>query len=191
LKTTNGGLNWNNITGNLPNIAANSIVMRTLTPRMLFVGTDFGVFQSTNEGVNWISFSSGLPMVEVYDMKYKQTIGMILVATHGRGCWTFDLNTVLGIDPFGEIPARYKLSQNYPNPFNPVTNIEFDIPKYNNVRLEIFDMSGKKVDELVNQNLNAGHYQVQWDASKFSSGAYISKLTTPDFSATSKMLMIK
>ncbi len=191
LKTTNGGVNWTNITGNLPNIAANSIVMRTLSPRMLFVGTDFGVFQSTNEGTNWISFSSGLPMVEVYDMKYKQTIGMILVATHGRGCWTFNLNSTLGIDPFGEIPAQYKLSQNYPNPFNPVTNIAFDIPKYNHVRLEIYDISGKKIDELVNQNLNAGHYQVQWDASKYSSGTYISKLTTQDFSATSKMLMIK
>ena len=165
LKTTNSGLNWISITGNLPNIAANSIVMRTLSPRMLFVGTDFGVFQSTNEGGNWISFSSGLPMVEVYDMKYKQTIGMILVATHGRGCWTFDLNSVLGIDPFGEIPAKYKLSQNYPNPFNPVTNIAFDIPKYNTVKLEIYDMTGKKIEELVNQNLNAGHYQVRWDAS--------------------------
>jgi photosystem II stability/assembly factor-like uncharacterized protein len=191
LKTTNSGLNWTSITGNLPNIAANSIVMRTLSPRMLFVGTDFGVFQSTNDGANWISFSSGLPMVEVYDMKYKQTIGMILVATHGRGCWTFDLNSTLGIDPFGEIPAQYKLSQNYPNPFNPVTNIAFDIPKYNSVKLEIYDMSGKKIEELVNQNLNAGHYQVQWDASKYSSGAYVSKLTTPDYSATSKMMMIK
>jgi photosystem II stability/assembly factor-like uncharacterized protein len=191
LKTTNGGLNWTSITGNLPNIAANSIVMRTLSPRMLFVGTDFGVFQSTNDGANWISFSSGLPMVEVYDMKYKQTIGMILVATHGRGCWTFNLNSTLGIDPFGEIPAQYKLSQNYPNPFNPTTNIAFDIPKYNNVKLEIYDMSGKKIEELVNQNLNAGHYQVQWDASKYSSGAYVSKLTTPDYSATSKMMLIK
>lgn len=191
LKTTNSGLNWTNITGNLPNIAANSIVMRTLSPRTLFVGTDFGVFQSTNEGANWVSFSSGLPMVEVYDMKYKQTIGMILVATHGRGCWTFDLNTVLGIDPFGEIPSQYKLSQNYPNPFNPDTNIEFDIPKYNKVRVEIFDISGKKVEELVNQNLNAGHYQVQWDASKYSSGAYILKLTTADYSATSKMMLVK
>lgn len=191
LKTTNSGLNWTSITGNLPNIAANSIVMRTLSPRMLFVGTDFGVFQSTNDGANWISFSSGLPMVEVYDMKYKQTIGMILVATHGRGCWTFDLNSTLGIDPFGEIPAQYKLSQNYPNPFNPVTNIAFDIPKYNSVKLEIYDMSGKKIEELVNQNLNAGHYQVQWDASKYSSGAYVSKLTTPDYSATSKLMLIK
>lgn len=191
LKTTNSGLNWTSITGNLPNIAANSIVMRTLSPRMLFVGTDFGVFQSTNDGANWISFSSGLPMVEVYDMKYKQTIGMILVATHGRGCWTFDLNSTLGIDPFGKIPAQYKLSQNYPNPFNPTTNIAFDIPKYNSVILEIYDMSGKKIEELVNQNLNAGHYQVQWDASKYSSGAYVSKLTTPDYSATSKLMLIK
>ena len=96
-----------------------------------------------------------------------------------------------GIDPFGEIPAQYKLSQNYPNPFNPVTNIAFDIPKYNSVKLEIYDMSGKKIEELVNQNLNAGHYQVQWDASKYSSGAYVSKLTTPDYSATSKMILVK
>jgi len=191
LKTTNGGLIWTSITGNLPSIAANSIVMRTLNPRMLFVGTDIGVFQSTNEGVNWVSFNSGLPSVSIYDMKYKQTVGTILVATHGRGCWTFNLNSTIGVDPFGEIPLKYKLSQNYPNPFNPVTNIEFDIPKYNSVKLEIYDISGKKIEELVNQNLNAGHYQVQWDASKYASGAYIYKLLTPDYSSTAKMILIK
>jgi photosystem II stability/assembly factor-like uncharacterized protein len=191
LKTTNGGLIWTSITGNLPSIAANSIVMRTLNPRMLFVGTDIGVFQSTNEGVNWVSFNSGLPSVSIYDIKYKQTVGTILVATHGRGCWTFNLNSTIGVDPFGEIPLKYKLSQNYPNPFNPVTNIEFDIPKYNSVKLEIYDISGKKIEELVNQNLNAGHYQVQWDASKYASGAYIYKLLTPDYSSTAKMILIK
>jgi hypothetical protein len=191
IKTTNGGANWTSITGNLPSIAANSIVLRTINPRMLFVGTDVGVFQSTNEGVNWVSFNSGLPSVSIYDMKYKQTVGIILVATHGRGCWTFDLNSTIGIDPFGEIPLKYNLSQNYPNPFNPVTNIEFDIPKYNSVKLEIYDISGKKIEELVNQNLNAGHYQVQWDASKYSSGAYIYKLLTPDYSSTAKMILIK
>jgi photosystem II stability/assembly factor-like uncharacterized protein len=191
LKTINGGANWTSITGNLPNIAANSVVLRTFTPRMIFVGTDIGVFQTTNEGVNWVSFNSGLPSVEVYDMKYKQSIGMILVATHGRGCWTFDLNTVVGIDPFGQIPLKYSLNQNYPNPFNPTTNIVFDLAKYGNVRLEIYNVNGRKIDNLINGNMNAGHYSVQWDASAYSSGVYFYKLISGEFSETKKMMLLK
>ena len=190
-KTTNSGANWTDITSNLPNISANSIILRTASPRMLFVGTDLGVFQSTNEGANWVSFNSGFPSVQIYDMKYKVSAGIILVATHGRGCWTFNLNSILGIDPFGQVPAEYKLNQNYPNPFNPVTNIEFDLAKYGNAVLEIYDINGKTIDRLVNGNLNAGHYQVKWDASKFSSGAYFYKLTTDNFTETKKLMLVK
>ncbi len=191
LKTTDYGNTWTNLTGNLPSIAANSIILRTASPRMLFVGTDIGIFQSTNDGVNWVSFNSGFPSVQVYDMKYKLSAGLILVATHGRGCWTFDLNASLGIDPFGQIPEKFNLAQNYPNPFNPTTNIEFDLPKYGNVTLEIFDVSGKSIDKLVNGNLNAGHYQIQWNASKYSSGAYFYKIETDGFKEVKKMMLIK
>jgi photosystem II stability/assembly factor-like uncharacterized protein len=190
LKTTDYGDTWTNITGDIPNIAANSIVMKTAPDRTLFVGTDIGVFKSTNDGVNWISFNSGLPAVEIYDMKYKQSVGLLLVATHGRGCWTFDLN-VTGIDPFGQIPSAYNLKQNYPNPFNPSTNIEFDIPKSESVTLAIYDLSGRKIAEPVNGNFNAGHYQIQWNASNFSSGVYVYKLTTPSFSDTKRMVLVK
>lgn len=191
IKTTNGGLNWTSITGNLPLISSNSIILRTVAPRMLFVGTDVGIFQSTNDGANWISFNSGFPSVQVYDMKYKISAGLILVATHGRGCWTFNLNSSLGIDPFGQIPSEYKLSQNYPNPFNPVTNIEFDLAKYGNATLEIYDISGKILEQLVNGKFNAGHYQVKWDASKYASGTYFYKLTTDNFTETKKMVLLK
>jgi photosystem II stability/assembly factor-like uncharacterized protein len=190
-KTTNSGVNWTNITGNLPNIAANSIVLRTATSRMIFVGTDIGVFQSTNEGTNWVSFNTGLPAVQVYDMKYKQTVGLILIATHGRGCWTFDLNTAVGIDPFGQIPKQYQLSQNYPNPFNPTTNIEFDLPKYGFVTLEIFDVNGRSIDKLVNTNMNAGHYQIKWDATNFASGVYFYKIVVDNFKDVKRMLLLK
>jgi photosystem II stability/assembly factor-like uncharacterized protein len=191
LKTTNGGINWNNITNNIPNIAANCVSLRTAPVRTLFVATDIGVFSSTDEGTNWISFNSGLPAVEVYDMKYKQNIGLILVATHGRGCWTFDLNSASGIDPFGHIPSSYKLYQNYPNPFNPSTIIEFDIKNYGYVKLQIFDVSGKLVDELVNGKLNPGHYQKTWNAENLSSGIYYSKLVVNGYRSTKKMLFVK
>lgn len=190
-KTVNGGVSWLNITGDIPNIAANSVVLRTFTPRMIFVGTDIGTFQSTNEGVNWISFNSGFPAVEIYDLKYKQSVGMILAATHGRGCWTFDLNTVVGIDPFGQIPSAFSLKQNYPNPFNPKTIIEFDLPEYSSVTLDIYDISGKSVERIINCNMNAGHYQIQWNASNFPSGTYICRLSAGGNTATNRMILLK
>ncbi len=191
LKTTNGGTTWTNITGNLPNIAANSIILRTASPRMIILGTDLGVFQSGDEGVSWVSFNTGLPAVEVYDMKYKQTAGIILAATHGRGCWTFDLGAVLGIDPYSVIPKNYELNQNYPNPFNPETKIKFGLPKSGNVKLSIYDASGKVVEELVNQQLNAGTFEVTWNASEYSSGAYFYKLESADYSETKRMILVK
>ena len=190
LKSIDYGHSWTNISGDIPNIAANSIIIKTVPSRILFVGTDIGVFKSTNEGTNWASFNTGLPAVEIYDMKYKQTVGLILVATHGRGCWTFDLN-LTGIDPFGQVPDNYNLKQNYPNPFNPTTSIEFDIPKSENVTLSIYDISGKKISDLINNKLNAGHYQVSWNASAYSSGIYIYKLTTSSYTDTKRMVLVK
>jgi photosystem II stability/assembly factor-like uncharacterized protein len=191
LKTTDGGATWSNITNALPNIAANSLILRTAAPRMLFVGTDIGVFQSTNEGSTWVSFNSGLPAVEIYDMKYKQANGIILVATHGRGCWTFDLGSTLGIDPYAEIPSQYILNQNFPNPFNPSTKIRFALPKSSEVSLDIYDALGRKVEEMVNTRLNAGTFEVTWDASNYSSGVYFYKLVTEGYNDTKKMLLVK
>ena len=191
LKTTNGGANWVNITSNLPNIAANTIILRNASPRMIMVGTDLGVFQSNDEGATWVSFNSGLPAVEVYDMKYKAPAGIVLIATHGRGCWTFNLGAVLGVDPYTVIPDKFELNQNYPNPFNPETKIKFGLPKEGNVKLTVYDVSGRKVDELVNQKLNAGTFEVTWNGSNFSSGVYFYKLETDGFVETKKMILVK
>jgi len=191
LKTTNGGVNWTNITGSIPNIAANSVVLRTAAPRMIFVGTDIGVFQSTDEGAAWVSFNSGLPAVEVYDMKYKQANGIILVATHGRGCWTFNLASILGVDPYSVIPDNFILSQNYPNPFNPSTKINFAVPKSSHVSITIYDALGRRIDEIVNAHFNPGTFEVTWDGMKYSSGVYFYKLISDNFVETKKMLMIK
>lgn len=191
LKTTNGGVNWVNITSNLPNIAANSILLRTATPRMIILGTDIGVFQSVDEGASWVNFSSGMPAVEIYDMKYKQAAGLILAATHGRGCWTFDLGSVLGVDPYSVIPKTFELNQNYPNPFNPDTKIKFGLPKESAVKLTVYDVSGRQVELLIDQNFNAGTYEITWIASSYSSGVYFYKLETEGFSETKKMILTK
>ena len=96
-KTTNAGSTWFSITNNLPNIPVNTIVLVPTSPRSLYIGTDLGVYQSTDDGASWNSFNSGFPTVAVFDLKYKDGPQILLAATHGRGCWIFDLSTGLPV----------------------------------------------------------------------------------------------
>ena len=90
-----------------------------------------------------------------------------------------------------EIPSSFSLSQNYPNPFNPITIIKFDIPMNNYVTLKIHDVLGREVAMLVNEQLKAGTYQADWDASNYASGIYFYKLYTDNFSQTKRMVLVK
>ncbi len=96
-----------------------------------------------------------------------------------------------GINKLEEIPTEYRLYSNFPNPFNPSTNIKFDIPKSSFVRISVFDVMGKEVTTLVNEQLQPGTYETDWNASAFSSGVYFYRLNAGNFSETKRMLLIK
>ncbi len=97
-----------------------------------------------------------------------------------------------GISNIGnEIPSKFSLEQNYPNPFNPITELNFQLPKPGFTRLVISDITGKTISILVDEDLNSGTYNVDWDASAYSSGVYFYTLTSGDFKETRKMLLIK
>ena len=83
------------------------------------------------------------------------------------------------------------LSQNYPNPFNPSTKISFNLPHESNVKLAIYDMTGREIATLVNNRLSAGNHQYDWNASSFASGVYFFKITAGSFSEVRKMNLIK
>lgn len=89
------------------------------------------------------------------------------------------------------IPEKFNLRQNYPNPFNPTTKIEFNIPKVSQTKLIVYDVLGKEVVTLVNERLNAGSYEVDWNASGYPSGVYFYKLQTDNFVDTKKMILMK
>jgi hypothetical protein len=89
------------------------------------------------------------------------------------------------------VPKEYSLKQNYPNPFNPTTNISFSIPKTGMVKLVVYDVTGKAVETLVDENMASGSYTVNFDASSLASGAYFYKLEADGFTSTKKMLMVK
>lgn len=81
-----------------------------------------------------------------------------------------------GLTPGDELPREVTLLQNYPNPFNPVTSITFDLPEAAEVRLEVFDVTGRRVALLVDERRQAGRYQAVFDASGLASGVYIGRL---------------
>jgi hypothetical protein len=90
-----------------------------------------------------------------------------------------------------QTPENFSLSQNYPNPFNPVTNIKFAIPSTGFVKLVVFDVLGREVASLVNEEMTAGNYTVDFDASSLSSGVYFYRIDAGNFTQTKKMLLVK
>jgi hypothetical protein len=98
----------------------------------------------------------------------------------------------IGIIKIGETtPNKFNIKQNYPNPFNPVTNIEFGIPNSINVNIQIYDISGRIIEMILNKYLIAGEYKIDYNAQNLSSGIYFYRLTAGSFSETKKMMLVK
>jgi hypothetical protein len=89
------------------------------------------------------------------------------------------------------IPEEFSISQNYPNPFNPATNINFQVPVSGNVKLSVYDILGKEVAVLADENLAAGSYKVDFNAGMLPSGVYFYKFSANGFTAVKKMMLVK
>jgi hypothetical protein len=163
----------------------------------IYAATDTGVYRSTDLGSNWSDISSGMKNIYVSSLFKSDTY---LYANTINGLWKRSLSEITAVDePRGnEIPQEYSLSQNYPNPFNPTTNFEFRIADppagetgFGLVTLKIFDLLGREVAVLVNEEKPAGAYQIKFDAGNLASGVYFYQLKAGIFISTKKMLLLK
>jgi hypothetical protein len=104
---------------------------------------------------------------------------------------------VVGVDEgVAQVPNEFALKQNYPNPFNPETNIEFNLPKEQDVYLSVFNLLGQQIRTLVDTKLEAGRHVAHWDGKNDNgvgvpSGVYFYRLYTPEFSQTNKMVLVR
>ncbi|MBN8545204.1 MAG: T9SS type A sorting domain-containing protein [Ignavibacteria bacterium] len=105
--------------------------------------------------------------------------------------WIGNLWEPTGINDLELTADSYILAQNYPNPFNPSTTIKYAIEKPGLVTLKVYDVLGKEVASLVNQDQAAGVYSVKFDASLLSSGIYFYKLESGSFTKINKMMLVK
>jgi photosystem II stability/assembly factor-like uncharacterized protein len=196
-KTTNSGNKWINISGDLPDVPVNDgmFYYPGYSTSVLLIASDVGVFIS-NDGRSWTELANGLPNTVSIHLDYNLAHKKLRVGTHGRGVWEFSGDIIGIVNRNSNIPESFMLYQNLPNPFNPSTLIKFDIPsgvknQSSNVRLIIIDVLGREIATLVNEKLNAGSYEVNWDASGYPSGVYFSKLITDDCVDVKKMLFVK
>lgn len=90
-----------------------------------------------------------------------------------------------------EVPLRFGLYQNFPNPFNPVTKIKFDLARSVFVQISVYDVAGREVSTPLSQNMNAGSYEMEFDASRLPSGVYFYRIETAEFTSIRKMVLVK
>jgi photosystem II stability/assembly factor-like uncharacterized protein len=191
-RTSNYGMNWTDISGNLPDVPVNSIVIEYNDDSTLYIGTDAGVFYTTNLGSEWSVLGTGLPNSPVFDINYHQPTQKLVAGTHGRSLFEFDLSGINGVDNKEDlIVDNFILYQNFPNPFNPSTTINFILPDNEFVSLKIYDVIGNEVAILLDEEKPAGSHTVEFDASKLGSGTYFYKLQAGNNIQTRKMLLLK
>ena len=166
----------------------------------LFAGTwGAGVFLSTDNGTSWSAVNSGLTNYSVMALAVSPVSGgtggtNLFAGTYTYGVWRRLLSEMIptGVDERQEqIPYRFALEQNYPNPFNPSTIINYQLAMNSHVTLKVYDILGREVATLVNEEKPAGSYSVQWNAGGVASGVYFYKLEAGSFSATRRLMLIK
>lgn len=219
-KTTNNGDGWLN-TFQMDSIFisdVNFININTgwISGRKLFNNAVIyrKIFKTTNSGLSWVEqftgiiqpdSSSCMGAIQMLDSNNGYVSTGYCVVVGGRPTMKSRIYKTtnggggpIGIEPvYSNIPDDYKLHQNYPNPFNPVTMISFEIPISENgqqivsTSLIIYDITGREVSVLADEQLQAGKYEIEWDALNFTSGVYFYTLHSGNFKETKKMLLIK
>ena len=117
----------------------------------------------------------------------------IFAGTEGSGVFRRALSDIITDvkEISNSIPNNFVLSQNYPNPFNPSTNINFSVPLSSFVSIKVYDVLGKEVASLVNEELKAGSYKFSFNANGLTSGVYFSRVTAGNFTQTKNMILLR
>jgi hypothetical protein len=189
--STNYGNNWVPIGQVLPEWLLNIFSIKVYNSNVI-IASDSGIFLTTNRGTNWIHKDQGF-YKEYCNIRCLETDNNYIYAgVRYASVWRRQLSEIIGVQNIStQVPDKFFLYQNYPNPFNPNTTIKFQITRSGPVVLKVYDILGKEIETLLNEQKAGGIYSVSWDASKYSSGIYFYRITVPDYTETKIMLFIK
>jgi photosystem II stability/assembly factor-like uncharacterized protein len=157
----------------------------------VYSATAEGVLVSTDDGTTWEDISGGIPNSSTWSLVITSN-NNVYVGTFTSGvCRRFSSSITSVSDLPGVLPAATLLYDNYPNPFNPSTTIRYELARFSEVKLSVYDVLGREISMLVNEEQPAGRYSVKWDATRLSSGVYFYRLQAGPIVETKKMLLVK
>ncbi len=187
-RSTNYGTNW--IQTSLNNAGVHAIIIYN---NIVFAGATNGLYVSIDSGITWTlrneGMTSGAHPLAIHD-------GYVFAGSSGQGVWRRPLSELTGINQISsEVPKYHTLEQNYPNPFNPVTKIKFNISSSPGggkqaVKLVVYDLLGREVNLLVDEQLSPGSYEVIFEGSNYTSGTYIYQLIADGSVIDTKQLVL-
>lgn len=152
--------------------------------------------QNPLEPVEVGNFNSGIQFPEASDRVLAVKDDYCYIAAGDQGLYVIQYSPLVTIETQTILYSKFALLQNYPNPFNPVTTIHFDLPEHSEVSLTIYDVQGREITTLINTTRNAGTHKVLWNGLddsgiQVSTGVYLCRFNTDNYSKTIKMLYLK
>ena len=197
-RTVDAGGTWQDIGQELPDIPTNAVIVDPEFSDHVYVGTDLGVYVTTDGGITWSEFHDGLPEAAVcMDLSIHESSRMLRVSTYGNGVYERPLLPEDG-GGNGEIPDAdlIALAQNVPNPFNAGTDIEYNLERDGHVKLTVWNLRGQKVATLLDGLEEAGRRPVHWegfgdDGRRLPSGLYVYRLEALGRELTRKMQIVR
>ena len=134
-------------------------------------------------------------LIDTHNMEWDD-YGVVIEFNHNAGEGVTHIPVSLSVGPYivpeaEAVPLDWSLEQNHPNPFNPVTSISYSLKEACPIRLTVYDLTGREIVELVNEDQNAGKYRVLFNAKDMASGIYFYRIETTGFTKTRKMVLVK
>jgi photosystem II stability/assembly factor-like uncharacterized protein len=199
--TTDLGSSWQDVTGDLPDQPVNAIAVDPANPSHWFIGTDVGVWVTVDGGSVWAPFDVGLPRAVVCDLEIQTATRKLFAGTHGRGAWEIDITSIMSLDPEDEggpgpdveISARrLMLDPPRPNPIRDEALLRFAARHEGDVRLEIFDLAGRRVAEVARLPRGDGIIRhATWYVDGVANGVYFAVLRAGEVRTARKLVVAK
>lgn len=185
--TSNGGANWELRASGIQ-VGLNGLHF-TNELQGWVVGGNGTLYTTNNAGISWTPLQSAtnqdLNSIHTFD-------GLNVWAVGNSGVITTNYSPATSVEIINlNLPNSFFVEQNYPNPFNPSTKIRFGVAEESNIVIEIYNIAGQKLDKIVDEKMSAGHYEVNFDASKLSSGIYFYTVRNKDKHVTKKMTLLR